>query len=177
MKFKVQSESHGKAVKRDILKIAKRSDEISVHDVGDLTGNPQPRSAKYCIWLYNDLKGKIRVRETKTGWYIYLPGSDEFVKKGLREKETPKKSANRRKKNRMCVVHRKKDGKTVEESCIYIDQYVSRIPDGNGSYIQQMLCLVQHVDGQLEEVKPKSVRIIVNEEDQCDGMCSCKNDR
>lgn len=71
-KFKVMGYKHGAAVKKDIFRKLKSEGFVSVGDVYDLVGEV-PQKEDYIIG-WTELSGKtVRVREIKSGWYLYLP--------------------------------------------------------------------------------------------------------
>ena len=73
MKFYVETKKVGEAIKKAIRKKAKESDYILGSDVIEAFGKVPAKEMKEIHWKSSILLKKMRLRETKNGWFLYLP--------------------------------------------------------------------------------------------------------
>lgn len=172
MKFKVDNKSHGQVMKATIMDIVKDIGFVSLYDVDSIVFDHPVRNLenKKLGWSYMDLAGKVRVRKTKSGWWLYLPEptkvdadpceSDEVVY-SLTEEELAYIIHKAVYVNscvlRPCLVIRKVKGKKKEERARFHCWFQSTMPDKD-KVIQQALGIVEFEDGRIQNVKPTSIR-------------------
>lgn len=83
MKFKAMGYNHGQSIKDQIVKRFREMGFISLGDAKELAGDYAQKDDKYIGWDEDsDLDRKIRVRETKSGWFLYLPDPNAIIKIG-----------------------------------------------------------------------------------------------
>lgn len=74
MKYKTLSYNHAYSIKDQIVKKFREVGFISVGDAKEIAGNYSKKEEQYIGWDDDsDLDRRIRVRETKKGWFVYLP--------------------------------------------------------------------------------------------------------
>ena len=74
MKFHTLGQKHGQSIKDQIVKRFREIGFISLGEVKEIAGDFALRDDKYTGWDdESDLDRRIRVRETKKGWFVYLP--------------------------------------------------------------------------------------------------------
>lgn len=87
MKFYVETKKNGEKIKKKIKRWCDKWSYITQADVIAMFGHTPAKEAFYTGWASEDAKKKMRLRETKDGWFLYIPGEVD-----LRGKEkTPKK--------------------------------------------------------------------------------------
>ena len=83
MKFHTLGQKHGQSIKDQIVKRFREIGFISLGEVKEIAGDFALKDDKYIGWDDDsDLDRKIRVREIKKGWYVYLPEPNAIIKIG-----------------------------------------------------------------------------------------------
>ena len=84
MKFYVGSKQAGTYFKNEIRKtFAKNSGFVSVSEVKDIFREASNKDDSYIGWdIDSDIGKKMRVRECKDGWYLYLPEPNAVIRIG-----------------------------------------------------------------------------------------------
>ena len=83
MKFHTLGQKHGQSIKDQIVKRFREIGFISLGEVKEIAGDFALRDDKYIGWDDDsDLDRRIRVRETKKGWFVYLPEPNAVIKIG-----------------------------------------------------------------------------------------------
>lgn len=73
MKFWAETKKKADAIRKAIREYCKEKDVITEANIIELFGHvPDPETKKY-FWNSEDVLKKIRVRQTKDGWWLYLP--------------------------------------------------------------------------------------------------------
>ena len=158
MKFYVGTKEKGEKVKKQIRTLVSGEGYISVARIDEICfGKPIKNGSDYYGWSFEDVRKKMRLRETKAGWYLYFPKTIdlpfwdaigkipeseivEFTNElGIKlEKELGV---------RCCRTVHKKNGKIVEEFGFCHGVFQSSKPNKDGQLIQQALWAVELVDG------------------------------
>ena len=74
MKFHTLGHKHGQSIKDQIVKRFREIGFISLGEVKEIAGDFAHKDDQYIGWDdESDLDRRIRVRETKKGWFVYLP--------------------------------------------------------------------------------------------------------
>lgn len=189
MKFKVLSKEDGLMVKELILSKIRTEGADAVVNVYEVNvaadcgiGDYEPKFTDYeRYWCVKDLlHGKIRIRHTRDGWFMYLPepNEPEFDTEPCEEKSEDDvfleklyercvdlleamsyKNDGRRK----CMVWRKskKKGVLVEEfPCWFHCWSGNRITKDDGSTVDQLLAVCEFQDGHVERVNFDHIRFV-----------------
>ena len=83
MKFHTLGHAHGQSIKDQIIKEFRKEGFISYGAVREAAGEFAHRDDFQIGWDDDsDLDRRIRVRETKKGWFIYLPEPNAIIKIG-----------------------------------------------------------------------------------------------
>ena len=83
MKFHTLGQKHGQSIKDQIVKRFREIGFISLGEAKEIAGDFALKDDKYIGWDDDsDLDRKIRVRETKKGWFVYLPEPNAIIKIG-----------------------------------------------------------------------------------------------
>lgn len=103
MKYKAMSYNHGQSIKDQIVKKFRECGFISLGDAKEIAGDYAHKEDKYTGWDdESDLDRKIRVREIKSGWFVYLPEPNAVIKIG----ESPFIEENHEAKNLFDIIDR-----------------------------------------------------------------------
>lgn len=78
MKFYVENKKTGEAIKKGVRDLATRKEIITAADIYELFGHiPDPETKKKG-WSALHASKRMRLRETKNGWFLYLPEPAEL---------------------------------------------------------------------------------------------------
>jgi hypothetical protein len=179
MKFYVETKKKGEALKKSIRKLMEKRDYISVADVIELFGMlPDPESKNH-IWSVADFK--MRLRQNKTGWFLYLPEptifeyhieENDIEEKAMVTTDDPEMDnflmalqeimsnmiAEMKEPSLLaCRVISKKKSVIKEEPAYFHGFFQSSVPKKDGTVITQPLGIVSMMDGTVRQVKPDSI--------------------
>ena len=165
MKFKVESKEKGYSYKKAILKELEDALWVTVEDVCNIV--PDAKSLddnnKHIGWNEEaDLKKKIRVRQTKDGWWLYLPDpnyddledrlSDESLLDQIMILMTESVYGI------PCRVISKPKKNVVREEFGYsYGGFQLKFTKSNGEEIAYPVFLVRMIDGTARQVKPENI--------------------
>ena len=80
MKFYVETKKYGEKIKKKIRKLCDKKEAISLAEVVTIFGHTPADGTDEKFWSSEDVKKKMRLRETKNGWFIYIPGEPKSIK-------------------------------------------------------------------------------------------------
>ena len=80
MKFYLVTKGEGTKIKKKIRELIDDAKYVSVKHICEVIGERirPDLGSDYIGWECNELKKKMRIRETKIGWYLYLPEPTEL---------------------------------------------------------------------------------------------------
>lgn len=87
MKFYVETKKNGEKIKKKIKRWCDKWPYITQADVIGMFGHTPAEEAFDIGWASEDVKKKMRLRETKGGWFLYIPGEVDLSGKEQMPKE------------------------------------------------------------------------------------------
>ena len=158
MKFYVGDRELGENVRSTINRLTKLQDYVTIANVMNAFGLYPDPETKVKGWYSEEIRGKIKLRETKAGLCMYIPGDPVYLNNEnikayiLYPDGTPYYL-------RDCVVisHPKK-GVVKEEKAWFHTIYQNVVTKKDGTVISNALALVEMQDGTIRNVMPTSIR-------------------
>lgn len=194
MKFYVGRDKKNGETLREVIKLEikqKKSDGyISAATITNLIGKYPyadekeglvPSSLPYYGWKFDDVLKKMRLRQTKSGWFLYfpktveLPFGDSFKGDVITAEEEPEatKPINDavcpgfnvdgrleiapHLSVRCCRVISKKKNTKVTEYGYFHRWFHSRMPNSDGEMLEQELAIVEFKDGSIRQIRPDHI--------------------
>lgn len=178
MKFYVGRDKKNGEKLREIVKLeAKKKPKgyISVETVKHLigTGKTSLIEERYYGWSCEDVRKKMRLRQTKEGWFLYfpktmdLPFGDSFSNMTINFEEKPERVVDNNPKIadifakeldlRLCRVISKKKNTVIEEFGFFHRWFHSRMPNSDGEFIEQELAIIEFKDGSVRQIRPDHI--------------------
>ncbi len=81
MKFYVETKKNGEKIKKKIKRWCDKWSYITEADILGMFGHTPAEEAFDTGWASEDVKKKMRLRETKDGWFLYIPGEVNLIGK------------------------------------------------------------------------------------------------
>ena len=179
MKFYVGKDKKNGEKLRDNIKLEikkKPKGYISIETIIGLIGNKKNTSLiedRYRGWGCEEVQKKIRLRQTKEGWFLYfpetteLPFGDSFNEDPIFYEGIPKKVVDDQPDYdrifaedlnlRLCRVISKKKNTVIEEFGFFHRWFHSRMPNSDGEFIEQELAIVEFKDGSIRQIRPDHI--------------------
>lgn len=179
MKFWTDTKEKGEKVKHYIHDLAKGDTPVALSDVMEGFGHIPDPSTYNMIFDNEELLKKMRLRELKSGWFLYLPKPIATIEYNSEPIE-PKCICSKEENNLTEVLDRLADAITSmadmnwifpkcryitkpkknsikEQKAYYIGTFQSTMPSDDGVLISQPLSIIVIVDGTVRQVKPTSL--------------------
>ena len=172
MKFYVGTKEKGEEIRRQIREIVKGDGYISAGRIDTIIfGAPVRFSAEFYGWPFEDVRKKMRLRETKNGWYLYfpqtmdLPFGDSVVdyplesekKEGVGPIDIPGNVQLDVLGLRTCRVVSKRKDKEITQLGFFHGWYQLKVPKTGGDSIMYPIGIVEMEDGSVKQVKPERI--------------------
>lgn len=87
MKFYVETKKYGEKIKKKIKRWCDKYPVITEANVIAMFGHTPAEETFDTGWASEDAKKKMRLRETKDGWFLYIPGEVDLGGKDKTPKE------------------------------------------------------------------------------------------
>lgn len=158
MRFYVKDKTTGENIRSTMNRLAELQDYITIANVYNAFGLIPEPEMKVKGWYSREIKGKIRLRETKAGFFLYIPKDPVYLNNENIKTYLLYPNGYPWELRRCVVISRPKKGVIKEEKGWYHTTYQSIITKGDGLVIASALSLVEMEDGTFRNVKPTNIR-------------------
>lgn len=170
MKYYVETKKEGEAIRKEIRKLADKSECIAESAIIELFGHVPAPETKTHFYISEDIKKKMRLRETKSGWFLYMPelyftddrtyswSTGEPIREENEEEKSYAALLSDSIYGRPCLVlsKLKKDKKRKEEG-LCLGLHDLEFTKADGTHIAYPIFVVTMKDGSNRQVKPENV--------------------